>query len=80
MHTQGCISECSGNTLSDGLILAAAHCFDANFLRLRLRRMLGGAGGYPADIATDPCGINTLKVNMAGLMPLGISYSYRCNT
>jgi hypothetical protein len=57
----GCISECSGNTLSDGLILAAAHCFDYNFMRLRFRRMLRDVG-YPNDIADDPCGINDIKV------------------
>jgi hypothetical protein len=60
----GCISECSGNTLSDGLILAAAHCFDYNFLRLRLRRMLREVG-YPNDINDDPCGINNIKVGLS---------------
>jgi len=63
----GCISECSGNTLSDGLVLAAAHCFDYNFLRLRLRRMLRDVG-YPNDIHVDPCGINTIKVEIVAVM------------
>lgn len=56
---------CSGNTLSTGLILAAAHCFDANVVRLGLRASLQG---YPTDINNDPCGINTLNVQLVGVM------------
>jgi hypothetical protein len=68
----GCISECSGNTLSDGLVLAAAHCFDANFFRLRLRRMMREFG-YSDDVATDPCGINSIKVEVVAVM---VCYDY----
>ena len=63
----GCISECSGNTLSDGLILAAAHCFDYNYMRMRLRRMLRDIG-YSNDINDDPCGINSIKVEITAVM------------
>lgn len=34
---------------------------------MRLRHMMAGGAGYPADIGTDPCGINNIKVRVGGL-------------
>jgi hypothetical protein len=67
LYTTGLTGTCSGSALSDGLILFAAHCVDDEVSRFELRRDLNKEQQYPADVATDPCGINTLKIDITEL-------------
>jgi hypothetical protein len=49
--------SCSGNTISSGVVLFAAHCMSPTDVRLQLLEDLRANSGYPAN--ADPCNIGT---------------------
>jgi hypothetical protein len=51
------LGSCSGNTISDGLVLFAAHCMSPTDTREEVLGLLRRNSGYPAG--ADPCNIGT---------------------
>ncbi|WIA08000.1 hypothetical protein OEZ85_007471 [Tetradesmus obliquus] len=62
----GDVWMCSGNTLSNGLVLMAAHCMDPNNWRQDTLISLRANQKYPAD--ADPCGIATLPYTINDIL------------
>jgi hypothetical protein len=48
---------CSGNTISSGIVLFAAHCMSPTDVRIQLLENLRANSGYPEN--ADPCNIGT---------------------
>lgn len=60
------VFSCSGNTLSNGLVVMAAHCMDAEIARRDLVIKLRNISNYPED--ADPCNIASLPVTLKDVL------------
>ncbi|WIA30227.1 hypothetical protein OEZ86_000318 [Tetradesmus obliquus] len=64
--------SCSGNTLSNGLVLMAAHCIDPwDYRRGRLEDLEKAPGGY--DRTVDPCNVKALPYTVVKVL---VCYNY----